>query len=291
VSVILVLVRFVHIASTMLLFGASAFLWVLSPHELACRLVVPVVRIIGVAIVVVGISALLWLGLEAGLMGDGWDAVVSPEILVDVLTGTAFGRVWQWRLALLILLIGSLKTSRQYRWALSVPASAMLLASLGLVGHANMQSGLTGTLHRASTVLHILAAGGWLGGLVPFVLCLRLYGDPQLRRQVSVALRRFSRWGHGIVALIVMTGAVNTALTLGAWPIDLSSPYQLLLDAKIAIVAAMIAIAIFNRYVLVPRVKFETTALRALANNSVGEIILGGIALALVSAFGVLEPV
>jgi putative copper resistance protein D len=288
---VLIFVRFAHFAATMLLFGASAFLWALAPAELASRLAGSVGRIVGAAIPVVGVTALLWLGLEAGLMGDGWSAVVNPDTLFGVLSDTAFGRVWQWRLCLVIVLIASVMARRHCRWAFSVPVSALLLASLGLVGHANLQSGLTGALHRANAGVHILAVGSWLGGLVPFILCLRLHGDPLLRKEVALTLRRFSGWGHFVVAIIVATGFANTALTLGLWPIDVSSPYRVLLIAKIAIVATMIAIAILNRYVLAPRLKFDATAVGALGNNVVGELILGGAALALVSVFGVLEPI
>ncbi len=290
-TTMLMFVRFTHFASTMLLFGASTCLWALASTELANQLIGPVGRIASATILFVGGTALLWLGLEAGLMGGGWHAAVNPDTLVGVLTDTAFGRVWQWRLCLIIVLIAVATLSRQWRSAFGVPASALLLASLGLVGHANIQSGLTGALHRTNAVIHIFAVGGWLGGLVPLILCLRLYGDPRLRKEIVDTLRRFSAWGHCIVALIVVSGVFNTALMLGTRPIDLSSSYQLLLAAKVAIVALMIAIAIFNRYFLIPRLTIDTKAMALLANNTVREIILGSVALALVSIIGVLEPV
>ncbi len=90
---------------------------------------------------------------------------------------------------------------------------------------------------------------------------------------------------------MVATGVVNTALTLGAWPTDPSSPYQRLLAGKIAIVGAMIAIALFNRYVLAPRITTESrAALRALAIACLVEVALGLVALALVSVFAILAP-
>src|ERR1019366_3967632 len=135
--------------------------------------------------------------------------------------------------------------------------------------------------------VHLLAAGAWLGGLLPLVLCLRRHeGETRLRAEAGATLRRFSGLGHFAVALVVLTGAVNTALTLGVWPVDLSSPYQALLAAKIAIVAAMIGIALFNRYYLTPRIKKEPgAALRALTIASLAEVALGLGAPALVSAF------
>jgi copper resistance protein D len=288
----LIFCRFLHFAAAMLLFGASAFVWVLVPAELARTLMGPVRLMIAMAIVVAAISAVAWLLLVAGQMGDGWIDSVNPEVLTDVLFDTAFGRVWLWRLGLALVLVGVLAFRRHDRLAFIAPASALLLASLGLTDHAAMQSGLTGGLHRLNHVVHLTTAGAWLGGLAPFILCLKQYDDPRLRSEVGVALWRFSGVGHFVVALVVLTGVVDTILTLGAWPIDFSSPYQALLATKITIVAAMIAMAIFNRYVLAPRVRNGAcAALRALAINSVVEVALGMAALVLVSFFGILAPV
>jgi putative copper resistance protein D len=290
----LVLCRFLHFAATMLLFGASAFVWALVPPELARVLMGPLRATIAAAIVVAAITALAWIALEAAQMGDGWADSVNPEALAAVLFDSAFGRVWLWRLGLAFVLLGALALGRHGHLAFIVPTAALLLASLGLVGHATMQAGLglTGMLHRANHGVHLLSAGAWLGGLLPLLLCLMRREDARLRSEIDVALRRFSGAGHFVVALVVLTGVVNTALTLGAWPIDLSSPYQRLLAIKIAIVAAMIAMALFNRYVLAPRAgNNAVAALRALTINSAVEVALGAAALALVSIFGTLAPV
>ena len=45
--------------------------------------------------------------------------------------------------------------------------SAVLLASLAGVGHSQIEDGWAGVIHEASDVAHLLAAGAWLGGLVP----------------------------------------------------------------------------------------------------------------------------
>jgi putative copper resistance protein D len=246
---VLAFCRFLHFASAMLLFGASAFVWALAPPKLARVLMRPVKGMIAAAIVVVGVSGLAWL-------------------------------------------VGALALRRHDRLAFIVPAAALLLASLGLVGHATMQSGPIGALHRLNHGVHLLAAGAWLGGLLPFLLCLKQGAGDRLQAQAGVALRRFSGAGHFVVALIVATGIVNTLLTLRAWPIDFSSLYQALLAAKIAIVAAMIAMALFNRYVLTPRVAAGAdAALRLLKIDSAIELVLGAVVLVLVSLFGMVAPV
>lgn len=289
----LIVCRFLHFAATMLLFGASAFVWALAPaDELADRLSGPIKSMNALAIVVAAATALAWLGLEAGQMGEGWSDSLNLQVLCDVLNDTAFGRVWLWRIGLAFVLLCILALRQHGRWWLVAATAALLLASLGLVGHATMQSGTIGIVHRLNHCVHLLLAGAWLGGLAPFILCLRQGRDLRLRPDVGTALRRFSGIGHFVVALIVATGVVNTMLTLGGWPIDFSSPYQALLAAKIMIVASMIAIALFNRYVLTPRLKLnDDAALTALTVNSAVELALGTGVLALVSAFGLFAPV
>lgn len=287
----LILCRLVHFAATMALFGASAFMAALAPAGLARDLAVPVGRFAAAAIVAAALSALAWMGLEAGSMGDGWVDAVSPDVLALVLTDTAFGQLWGWRLGLVALFLVVLALRRHDRWPLVAVASALLLASLGLAGHAIMQTGHVGALHRGNDALHLLAAGAWVGGLFPFILCVSRFGDPALRPEAMLAAQRFSAAGHFVVALVVLTGAVNVALTLGVAPIPFATPYQTLLAAKLLVVALMIAAALVNRYVVVPRLGREDGwATAALKANSIAEAALALVAVALVSAFGLLAP-
>jgi putative copper resistance protein D len=292
VEAALAICRLLHFAATMLLFGAGAFVWALVQAPLSKAIARPIRRLVAAAIVVAAVTAIAWLALEAGQMGEGWRDSLDPEAIGAVAFDTAFGRVWIWRIALALILLVALALGRHDRWLFVVPASALLLASLGLVGHAAMQSDVEGALHRVNDSVHLLCAGAWLGGLPPLILCLRHHADARLRADAGVALRRFSGLGHFVVALVVLTGGINAALTLGKWPLDFSSPYQRLLVAKVAIVAIMITLALVNRYVLVPRIRNGAGGpVRALTINSVAEIALGAVALALVSVFAMFAPV
>jgi len=287
----LALCRFLHFAAAMLAFGAAGFVWALAPPPLAQALTPAVRRMVGAAILVAAATAPIWLALEAGQMGEGWRDSLDPDAIGAVAFETAFGRVWLWRMALALVLVGAVATGRHDRWPFVTLAAGLLLASLGLVGHAAMIAGGAGGADRLNHAAHLLCAGAWLGGLPPLISCLRRDANDRLRTEIGVALRRFSKVGKAIVALVVATGAINAALTIPVWTIDLSSPYQALLAAKAAAVAAMIGLAAVNRYVLAPRLKAaRADALRAIARNSVAEIALGIAALALVSVFAMLAP-
>ena len=170
----LVVVRWLHFGASMLAFGASVFVAAFAPVRLARELSKPVWRMILAGAILACVAALVWLSLEAAELGDGWTDGFNPEILAAVAFETEFGRIWLWRVALSILVV-VFALWRRERWILMAGSSALLLASLGLVGHAAMQSGPIGATHRFNHAVHLLCAGGWLGGLAPLILCLRRY--------------------------------------------------------------------------------------------------------------------
>jgi copper resistance protein D len=274
----------------MLTFGSSAYLWLYAPERLMIALSPAVRRLALVGSVVALLTAIVWLALEAASMAEDWSAAVDPGAIGAVLTDTAFGHAWAAHLVLTAALVAVVVFGPRARWAATAAASAALLASLGFVGHAAMQTGAEGVLHRLNHAVHLVTTGAWLGALVPFVMCLGAYERGDLRREAVRAMTRFSFWGHFIVAAIVLTGAVNIALTSGRLPVPPDTPYRALLDAKIVVVAIMISLAIVNRYALVPRLKPSAYALAAMRALSLVNVALGTLAVALVSVFALLDP-
>jgi putative copper resistance protein D len=289
VEAALALCRFAHFAAAMTLFGAMVFVAALAPPDLA-RALRPATRAIAAAAIpVAALSALVWLALESASMADDWSALIDPQSIGAVLTDTAFGAVWLWRLVVVAALVGALALGRAGPTLAFVVGAALLLASLGLVDHAAMQTGAVGALHRANDAAHLMATAAWLGGLPMFALCLDAYRDPRLGADAVTAMRRFSFWGQFDVALVVLTGVGNVALTSGFGSLA-PTPYRILLAVKLALVATLVALALVNRYVLAPRLAADAAAQRALARSCVAEVVLGAMVVALVSVFGLLDP-
>jgi putative copper resistance protein D len=285
----LALCRFAHFLAAMLAFGMSAYLWAYAPEKLRLALSPTAHRVALIASLVALITAIAWLALESASMADDPSAAIDPEAIAGVLTDTAFGHAWSLHLVLAAALVAVVAFSRA-GWAATSLVSGALLASLGLVGHAAMQTGAEGALHRANHAVHLMAAGAWIGGLVPFAMCLRAYQRDDLRKDAVRAMAGFSFWGQLIVAAIVLTGVVNIALTSHRPPLPPTTPYRALLVAKLVIVAIMIALALFNRFVLAPRLKTSANALATLRATSLAEIALGCVVIALVSVFALLDP-
>jgi putative copper resistance protein D len=150
-----------------------------------------------------------------------------------------------------------------------------------------MQEGWLGLAHHMNDAVHVLSGGAWLGALVPLSLTLAALNDPERCEPAEVALRRFSSAGHVAVALVVLSGVINTILVLGRWRTDWSSPYQAMLAAKIALVVTMVGLALVNRYGLAAH---RPDAVRAIRSNTIAELALGFGVIGLVSVFGLLAP-
>ena len=286
----LALCRFAHFLAAMLAFGVSAYLWAYAPEGLRLALSPAVRRLALIASLVVLVTAIAWLMLESASMADDWSAAIDPAAVGSVLTDTTFGHAWAAASVLAAALVALVALGPPARWTATSFVSAALLASLGLVGHAAMQTGAEGALHRANHAVHLMAAGAWIGGLIPFAMCLRAYERDDLRRDAVRAMAGFSFWGQLIVAAIVLTGVVNIALTSHHPPLPPTTPYRALLAAKLVIVAIMISLALFNRFVLAPRLKASANALATLRATSLAEIALGCVVIALVSVFALLDP-
>lgn len=286
----LALCRFGRDAAALLLWGASAFLAWFVPRDLAAAVAE---RLGGwdAAVAVALVATAAELPAEAASIGDGWRDALDPGMIGSVLVDTGAGRAWAAQAAAALLLSLACAAAPRIRHAATALASALLLAGLALAGHAVLHEGPLGTLHRAVAVLHVLSAGAWLGALVPVLAILGLLGRPEWSEGATLALRRFSRAGHVAVALALLSGLADAALVLGRWPLDPSSPYEVLLDAKVLAVAAMVVLAVVNRYVLVPRLGRRPEAARAaLRRATLAELPLGLAAIALVAVFGLLDP-
>jgi copper resistance protein D len=224
-------------------------------------------------------------------MAGAGAAALDPGTIAAVLTDTAFGHVWCLRLAVAAALVAAACVPRQR--GLQLALAAVLLASLGWVGHAAMAPGLIGLGHKLNQTLHLLAGGLWLGGLIPLGWLLRRVQrrpDAEWVDMLRVVLPPFSRMGYGAVAVLALTGAVNTALLVGSAGRLLTTPYGRLLTLKIVLFIVMVAVAAGNRFRLAPRVLAGTESPDALAHAVLAEQVLGLAILAVVSVLGTWAP-
>jgi copper resistance protein D len=302
-NALLVSARAVHFASTMLLFGELVF--VLAVASAAWRnagraafdhdqgIVHWLLLIEGWSLAVSIVSGAIWLAVEASNMsGMPLGQAISRDTLSLVLSKTVFGRLWVCRFglavafgALLVALGRTASGKSRLRLALGCAVvAAAYLASLAWAGHAAAGQGPQGLLQLSSDIVHLLAAGGWLGALPGLVFFL---GRSQSLDAATQAARRFSTLGVICVGALVLSGLANAWYLVGSVPALVGTEYGRLLLAKVAVFAAMVTLAAVNRLSLTPRLKGQDgRALPLLRRNATAEIAAGIIAVAIVGALG-----
>lgn len=294
-AVLYIFCRFAHFVAVMLMFGLSMFTVMLVPARLSVLIDVRLRLGIIISTIVAFITTIGWLVIQAGLMGDGWQDTYDLEVWLAVLR-TTFGKVWQWQILISIVTTGFLFINNQKtRNILMLIGSAILLSCHAFIGHAVIHDGMLGILHQINQIIHLLSVGYWFGGLWPFLLCLQLLRmrnelAVELDKQVMISMMRFSTYGHIAVILIIVTGIISSLILLPGWPEYSGTEYQSMLWLKIVLVAAMVMLALINRYILVPKLR-QPGRYQLLIINSWIEIIFGALALLCVAVFATYQPI
>ncbi|MBB3655667.1 putative copper resistance protein D [Rhizobium sp. BK650] len=285
-----VLCRFVFDGAALFFWGSAAYLWLLVPEGLSgsiwARL--RVARVAAVALITIATAALL--PVRGAMLGNGWADGLDTGTTISMLTGTSIGTAWAWQAVFAVVLLAVTCMSSRRQMAATAIVSALLLCGLALTGHAAMNDGWLRVFHQANDIVHVLAAGAWIGALAPVALVLSRLREHTAGAEAQTALIRFSTAGHMAVALVILSGLANSLLVVGGPPLDWSVPYQRLLALKIGLVVLMVLMAVFNRYGLVPRIGRSRAAGKALATGTIAEIVIAAGVVALVAWFGTLEP-
>lgn len=242
------------------------------------------------------------LAMAASMAGVGIGEL-DRQTLVDLIGGSAVGYAWLSRIGALIVL--GLAAIALPRWPAAMlvmtgVASGVATATLAWTGHGAMDEGAIGWFHLGADILHLLAAGAWLGAIISLLLLVRPgrssgVGSVAFARD---ALHRFALTGTLLVALIVATGIANLWLLVG-WSRLLSlggEDYRRLLLAKLALFGVMLGLAAANRFRLTPALGRSIegcepeAALAAVRSSLAIEMGCGFAILALVAWLGTLSP-
>ncbi len=248
------------------------------------------------------IGAAAALSAETAAMTDQPADAFRPAALWDVLSGSRFGIAIAARLGLAALaLAASLARRSRGLWALMALLGAAVSASFAWTGHGAMDDGAAGLVHLGADIIHLFAAGLWLGAVAALgalVLSRRVRADEAALHALHDGLRRFSGMGTLAVALLTLTGLINSWFLIG--PEQLAripgSLYGQALLAKLLVFVLMLALAAQNRYRLTPRLAqglLQRTPEPALARLgwSIGLETTAAIAvLALVGVLGTISP-
>jgi putative copper resistance protein D len=259
---------------------------------------------------------LLLMAAVLALLGAvSWVLAETAEIFSDpgafnldavwtVLTGTGFGRAAFWRIGLLVASIVALMMMRPGKtsWAVQTFIGSIVVMSFAWTGHGATDEGIEGLVHLGGDLLHLLSAGVWIGALLPLsILIMRSYrqGSEADARITSTALDAFSGVGPAVVAVLVLSGVINSWFLIGLQNVlqIFTTVYGWLLLSKLAVFAAMLWLAVENRFRLCPLLTSSLNnksgradALLALRRSVLLETGLALLVLCAVSWMGTLEP-
>ncbi len=172
-------------------------------------------------------------------------------------TQTTVGRIGVWR-AFILALVACFGGSRLLGkwWCVAAFGSAAALLS-GLVSHsAAVPTGRTAAI--VAQVMHIVMGSLWIGVLVHFLACRRLFASTesaQTGKLVTRILARFSPFALSAVLLIGCSGIYSLYRFVRDPEAIVTSPYGLMLMLKLLLIALVAATGCINWRVIRPELE------------------------------------
>ena len=127
-----------------------------------------------------------------------------------------------------------------------------------LLGHAGAIGGGAGAQLIVSEALHLLAAGAWLGGLLPLFLAVGRLPHAA----AAAACHGFTPIGLASVLLLAGTAVVQIAAFMGGLPGLFGTGYGHVALVKLGLFVVLLALAALNRLVLTDRLAATAGARR-----------------------------
>ena len=236
-------------------------------------------------------GGLLALAGQVGLLGTQILVLGGDSLLAgfgDVFGAGQWGALWIGRTAALavglVLVDQSSSSSGERRGTVAFGGVALvgvaMAVTISLGSHAAALSDVGPAL--AADLIHLLAVGAWVGGLPVLLLVAwearTARSDGSVAAQMTEAAARFSAVATVAVGLIVVTGVYSAWLQVLEPERLWSTEYGVLLVAKLALVAPLLALGGVNLGWTRPRLAAAgaagTRARKALRTLVVAEIVL-----------------
>ena len=258
-------------------------------------------QLLSLTLVAVMISVAGILAMTASMSGVALIDVDRLSIEAMVFE-TPMGVAWQVRMAALAATAVLAFVRNPVARVAQVAFAAAALASLAWTGHGAAGEATKGVIQLLADIVHLLAAGAWIGALVALGLMVARNASRLTSADfISMyhALDGFSNAGTVIVALLIITGSINTWILVGPAGVGLvgSDQYVQLLAIKLALFTVMLGLAAMNRFRLTPALLRDldvgavpSGAQRALRRSIAIEAGLATSVLAIVAWLGTLVP-
>lgn len=256
------LFRFLQLAANMIVIGGCVFLAI--AHDKNPALGNPWLNYLKRFLPWLAIALILGLwGLLAtttaqatGVAENAW----HPGAWLNFIQKTRIGFIWMLREASALIVFGvayyvRISPGVQWRYAVCASAAALTLAIGALASHpAAEEQSVMAVLPYA---LHLILASVWFGGLLG-VLAILLppglsHSDADTGRPNLLPLKRFSTMALPVMITIIVTGfLVADRMVSNNYAALFATKYGWLLNAKLALLTAILSVAARAHFVWVP---------------------------------------
>lgn len=249
-----------------------------------------------------------WLRLLAQAYAmDGTPAAFTRPYLTQLVTASAWGLRWTAQLLASIIAIAGFATLRgllrrvaadqrgprsaRWAWSAIIISVVGIAFTPGLSSHAAAMPGFA-ALAMVLDGLHVLAAGGWIGGLAA-LLIVTLSGTSQSARWLPIAaratmVRAFSPVALASASLLMVTGVFAAWRHVGQVDALWLTSYGLTLLVKLGLIAGVACVGAYNWRRIAPALD-DAVSPRELETTAMLELALGTLVL-LVTAVLVATP-
>jgi putative copper export protein len=277
-GVMVALARGVHFAAVLSLFGSLIIASIVAPaalreastdvgQHLVRRLIV-MVRGSGLIALLLGI---VWLPIQAAEMSGAGSIMDALQATPTALLHTRYGDAMMIRGAMLIValvLAGSL--TNRARTVLALLPAAVAVVAQSWMGHP---AAADDPVLLGASMAHVLAAGAWLGALVPLFLVVRAVPETG----AACATTRFSWIGQVSVLVLAVTAWLQSVPLIGSEAGLLGTKYGQIASFKLVLFGVLFLLAVINRFKFSPALVGTdgTRANRHLCKSIVIETVCG----------------
>ena len=250
------IVRGLHVAASLSVFGsvlchasiASIALKTAAPTTIrrVQRLTSGLIRL---SLAIAALAGAVWLLLEAVYITGGDRIADGMAVIWPVIYETNFGHLLVVRLALLLLAVVVFGGGAgRARASVAAGLAGVAVALEAGLGHGAAMPGAEGEILLVSLLLHLLAAGAWLGGLASLMIVIDALPYDKAREAAS----RFSKVGITCVLTLAATTAVQGWDLVGGFAGLFEAAYGRIAFAKLLLFVLLLGFAAANRFRFTP---------------------------------------
>jgi len=262
IEVIAALIRWLALASNMILIGGCVFLAIAGRERAAfdnpwfarLKRTLPWLAIT----LLLGLLGLL--AITTAQVTGNVESAWHPGTWLELLQKTRIGLIWTWRAALALLLLAvalyaRLSSRTSWHYALCAIVAALTLAVGSLASHSAAED--LSVLSVLPYMLHIVLASVWAGGLPAFLTLLFATTGKQPDRKADrfgiQTLTRFSVMALPVMIAVIVTGVIVTYRMVDtSYAALAATSYGWFLNSKLALLLVILIIAARAHFVWVP---------------------------------------